>query len=108
MAPLSQAYTTTYWGNGEYYRPLPRRPISSGVVPNPDPFIGCITSSVQICGRSFTGPGFRSCLYGMLAASNLLPTGVAASMQDASFDQSGGYARGLTLVCPYSSVTNWN
>jgi len=107
-ASFPQAYsTTTFLGNAEYYTPLPRRPLSSGSVPNPDPFLDCITSSVQLCGRRFTGPGFRSCLYGMMTASNLLPTGVARMSGRDLIDPEGAYAEGLTYYCPYASVTNW-
>ena len=107
-AAFPASYTNTmYLDNSEYYNPLPRRPLSSGVVPNPDPFIDCVQSSVALCGRQFTGPGFRSCLYGMLTASNLLPTGVASTFGSDVMGAQGGYATGLSYYCPYNSESNW-
>ena len=100
----SQYNSTTFLGNGEYYTSLPLRPVSSGVVPNPDPFVECLTSSVRVCAREFTGPGFRACLYGMFTASNLLPTGVS---RGSDVNQSGGFATGLQLYCPFNSISNW-
>ena len=100
-------YSTTFLGNGQYYSPLPVRPIESGATSSPDPFMDCLLGSVRICARQFEGPGFGACLYGMLTSSNLLPTGIArASVRDA-LDATGGYLAGLQLYCPYNSVTNW-
>jgi hypothetical protein len=95
--------STVFLDEAEYYAPLPRRPLSSGDVPNPDPFIDCIQRSVALCGHQFTGPGFRSCLYGMLTVSNLLPAGVASTLGSDVMDAQGGHAAGLSYYCP----SNW-
>ena len=107
MPAFPQYSTTTFLGNGQYFAPLPSRPVSSGVVPNPDPFVACLTGSMQICAHEFTGPGFRSCLYGMLTASNLLPTGVSSTSATDMINSDGGYSAGLELYCPYNSAHNW-
>ena len=100
---MPRSYTNVVLQGSEYYAPLPIRPVSSGEVANPDPFVDCLQSSVQLCALQFRGPGLRSCLYGMLTASNLLPTGVARLSGRDVIDAEGGYARGLTYYCPLNS-----
>lgn len=85
--------------NYNYYTPLPLRPVSSGVVPNPNPLVECITHGVQSCSREFTGPGFRHCLYGMMTASNLLPANIARNSYRDNIEASGAFAAGLRHTC---------
>ena len=100
-------FSTNAWGGNDYYTPLPLRPVSSGVVPNPNPFVECITHGVQSCAREFTGSGFRHCMYGMMTASNLLPANVARSSYRDNIDASGAFAAGLRHTCLYSDPQNW-
>lgn len=106
VVPRSYA-TTTIWNNSNYYTPLPIRPVSSGVVPNPDPLVECVTHGIQSCAREFKGPGFRLCLYGMMTSSNLLPAGIARSSYEDVIDASGAFAAGLRHTCPASDPSYW-
>ena len=80
-----------------YYEPLPVRPLVTGDVRKPDSFVDCVTSSVQRCARDFEGPGLRSCIFGFLTTSNLLPVGVASQ---STVSRDGGYRAGLQMYCP--------
>jgi len=63
-------------------------------------FVGCMSRGINHCDRSFTGEGFRACVYGMLMASDLLPAGVKGGIMDVD----GGFAAGLQIVCPRSTI----
>jgi hypothetical protein len=105
--PAVRYSNTAFIGNGQYYGPLPVRPVESGATPHPDTFLDCLVGSVRICANEFTGAAFRSCLYGMLTTSNLLPTGVARASSWDVLDLQGGYSAGRQLYCPYNSVGTW-
>lgn len=99
-------YSTPRW-SGSYYAPLPVRPVSSGVVPESNAVVECLTRGVRSCSREFTGPGFRLCMYGMMTASNLLPAGVARSSHEDVIDASGAFAAGMRHSCPTSDPSYW-
>lgn len=69
--------STTFLGNGEYYTPLPRRQLSSGVVAPAQPSTDCLANAIQACGAQFSGPALRHCVYGAVAAAGMLPAGTA-------------------------------
>uniref|UniRef100_A0A6C0C041 Uncharacterized protein n=1 Tax=viral metagenome TaxID=1070528 RepID=A0A6C0C041_9ZZZZ len=104
VLPRAARFQTNVWENSNYYTPLPVRPVSSGVVPNPNPLVECITHGVQSCSREFTGPGFRHCMYGMMTASNLLPANIARSSYQDNIQASGAFAAGLRHTCLYSNT----
>lgn len=98
---------STYATSSEYYEPLPRRGIVAHEELKSGTYIDCLTSSIKLCDLQFTGPAFRSCVYGVLTASDVLPTGVARLASSDLIDAEGGYMTGLTYYCPYNFASNW-
>ena len=100
----------------QMYEPLPFRQMNSGMnnmikLPSVDQIksdmnnkktdtqVACMYDALTSCSRRFSGPGFRSCIFGMLTASNLLPTGTATRHAIDMLDEQGGYVAGLTYNC---------
>lgn len=98
----------TYFGNDEYYTPLPVRALEPpGPIRDSAPLVDCLTEGIRICEREFSGPGFRMCVYGMMTASGMLPAGVAQSVGRDVISADGAYAEGLSLACPASDPRLW-
>ena len=106
--PVKYVRYNTYFGNDEYYTPLPLRDLQD---PGPDrdsaPLLDCLRSGMTLCGRQFSGPGFRLCVYGMLTGSAMLPTGVQQCVGQDVLATQGAYAEGLRLACPTADPSLW-
>jgi hypothetical protein len=65
-----------------------------------DEFLPCMIRGLNSCYRSFSGEGFRSCLYGMLVASDLVPSGAGVGY----LDTDGPFAAGMSQACSTSTI----
>ena len=63
--------------------------------------IPCIAQGVASCSRGFSGEGLRACIYGVLLANDLIPSGASGAVLDVD----GGFSTGLGYAC-FSSSTD--
>jgi hypothetical protein len=92
--------TTQYvWDTGGSYD-TPLVPFLQYRETREDGFLHCMIRGLYTCNRNFSGEGLRSCLYGMLVASDLVPSGAGVGYLDVD----GPFATGLSQGCSRSTT----
>lgn len=100
LASLQGGRTTQYiWDMGASYD-APLVPFVQYRETKGDEFLPCMMRGLNTCYRSFSGEGFRSCLYGMLVASDLVPSGAGVGY----LDTDGPFAAGMSQACSTSTI----
>ena len=100
LAALQAGRTTQWvWDMGAAYD-TPLVPFVQYRETKEDDFMTCMMRGLNVCNRSFSGEGQRACIYGMLLASDLMPSGVGAGVVEAD----GPYATGLGLACSRTTL----
>ena len=92
--------TTQYvWDTGGSYD-APPMPSLQYRDTKEDGFMHCMIRGLNACNRNFSGEGLRSCLYGMLVASDLVPSGAGVGYLDVD----GPFSAGLSQGCSRSTI----
>lgn len=100
LASLQSGRTTQYiWDMGAAYDTPLVAALQYRDAPNSD-FVPCMCRAVSSCSREFEGEGLRACIYGVLVASNLVPSGAAGAV----LDPHGGFKKGLEYTCFPSTI----